>query len=116
VIQGVSEAAQTVSFKEMSNSSTASPIILKDPAVANLSSLSDRRHQHHLEQRAYSDQPEALEERKISASDVIRRMQPDLAKVAGITLFMQAGAGSVGRRPGSRTQFQTRSKTPTWMS
>lgn len=30
-----------------------------------------------------------LDQRKDNASDVIRRLQPTLAKVAGITLFMQ---------------------------
>jgi len=34
-----------------------------------------------------------LNERKISASEVIRRLQPELAKVEGITLSMQADSG-----------------------
>ena len=44
--------------------------------------------------------------RKISASDVIRRLQPELAKVAGITLFMQPVQDLSVEDRVSRTQFQ----------
>ena len=47
-----------------------------------------------------------LDERKISASDVIRRLQPELAKVAGITLFMQPVQDLTVEDRVSRTQFQ----------
>ncbi len=47
-----------------------------------------------------------LAERKISASDVIRRLQPNLAKVAGITLFMQPVQDLTVEDRVSRTQFQ----------
>ena len=40
-----------------------------------------------------------LEERKISATDVIRRLQPHLAKLPGITLIHAAGAGPDRGRP-----------------
>uniref|UniRef100_UPI00301369FC efflux RND transporter permease subunit n=1 Tax=Methylobacterium nigriterrae TaxID=3127512 RepID=UPI00301369FC len=44
--------------------------------------------------------------RKASADDVIRRLQPELAKVPGVRLFMQAGQDiNVGGRL-SRTQYQ----------
>src|ERR1039457_4662304 len=108
VIQGVSEAAQTVSFPEMSREQQAlAKIIVKDPAVDSLSSfigidgtnttLNSGRIQINLK---------SLDERKISATDVIRRLQPELASVAGITLFMQPVQDlSVDDRV-SRTQFQ----------
>jgi multidrug efflux pump len=108
VIQGVSEAAQTVSFPEMASEQQAlAKIILKDPAVDSLSSfigidgtnttLNSGRIQINLK---------SLDERNISASDVIRRLQPQLASVAGITLFMQPVQDlSVDDRV-SRTQFQ----------
>jgi len=108
VIQGVSEAAQTVSFQEMSREQQAlARIIVKDPAVDGLASfigidgtnttLNSGRIQINLK---------PLEERKISASDVIRRLQPELAAVPGITLFMQPVQDlSVDDRV-SRTQFQ----------
>src|ERR1035441_5148630 len=44
--------------------------------------------------------------RKISASDVIRRLQPELAKAAGITLFMQPVQDLSVEDRVSRTQFQ----------
>jgi multidrug efflux pump len=108
VIQGVSEAAQTVSFGEMSDRQQAlAKVILQDPAVASLSSfigidgtnttMNSGRIQINLK---------PLEERKISASDVIRRLQPELDEVAGITLFMQPVQDLSVEDRVSRTQFQ----------
>src|SRR5262245_57821845 len=108
VIQGISEAAQTVSFKQMSQMQQAlAQTILKDPAVEILSSfigidgtnttLNSGRIQINLK---------PLEERKTSATEVIRRLQPQLAQISGITLFMQPVQDlSVDDRV-SRTQFQ----------
>ncbi len=47
-----------------------------------------------------------LDDRKISASDVIRRLQPQLAAVPGITLFMQPVQDLTVEDRVSRTQFQ----------
>jgi len=108
VIQGVSEAAQTVSFPEMSREQQAlAKIIMTDPAVDSLSSfigidgtnttLNSGRIQINLK---------ALDDRKVDATEVILRLQPQLASVAGITLFMQPVQDlSVDDRV-SRTQFQ----------
>jgi len=108
LIQGVSEAAQTVSFPEMAREQQAlAKIIMTDPAVESLSSfigidgtnttLNSGRIQINLK---------PLEERKISASEVIRRLQPALASVAGITLFMQPVQDLSVEDRVSRTQFQ----------
>jgi multidrug efflux pump len=108
VIQGVSEAAQMVSFKEMANEQEQlGRIILKDPAVESLSSfigidgtnatLNSGRIQINLK---------PLDVRKISASDVIRRLQPQLASVPGITLYMQPVQDITVEDRVSRTQFQ----------
>jgi len=108
VIQGVSEAEQTISFKAMAERQQAlDKVILKDPAVDSLSSfigidgtnttLNSGRIQINLK---------PLEERKISASDVIRRLQPELAEVTGITLFMQPVQDITVEDRVSRTQFQ----------
>ncbi|MGD1072050.1 MAG: efflux RND transporter permease subunit [Bryobacteraceae bacterium] len=108
VIQGVTEASQSVSFGEMSRLQQAVVAkILKDPAVASLSSfigidgtnttLNSGRVQINLK---------PLAQRKINASDVIRRLQPDLATLTGITLYMQPVQDlSVDDRV-SRTQYQ----------
>jgi multidrug efflux pump len=108
VIQGVTEASQSVSFSEMSRLQQSDvQAILKDPAVASLSSfigidgtnttLNGGRVQINLK---------PLADRKLSASDVIRRLQASLAGIPGITLYMQPVQDlSVDDRV-SRTQFQ----------
>jgi multidrug efflux pump len=108
VILGVSEAPQTVSFAGMAERQQAlASVILKDPAVQSLSSfigvdginttVNSGRIQVNLK---------PLDERKISASEIIRRIQPELAKVEGITLFMQPVQDLTVEDRVSRTQFQ----------
>jgi multidrug efflux pump len=108
VIQGVSESAQSVSFPEMSKQQQQlTKIILQDPAVDNLSSfIGIDGTNTTLNSGRILINLKPIEARKISASDVIRRLQPELAKVAGITLYMQPVQDlSVDDRV-SRTQFQ----------
>ena len=65
-------------------------VILTDPAVENLSSfIGIDGTNTTLNSGRILINLKPLDERKISASDVIRRLQPRLAEVAGITLFMQ---------------------------
>jgi multidrug efflux pump len=108
VILGVSEAPQSVSFAAMAQSQQAlAAVILKDPAVESLSSfigvdgtnttINNGRIQINLK---------AVEDRDVSASDVIRRLQPKLAQVSGITLFMQPVQDLTVEDRVSRTQFQ----------
>jgi multidrug efflux pump len=108
LILGVSEAAQNISFTAMSQHQQAlADVILKDPAVESLSSfigidgtnttLNTGRIQINLK---------PLDERKISASDVIRRLQPQLASVDGISLFMQPVQDLTVEDRVSRTEFQ----------
>jgi len=108
VIQGVSEAAQTVSFPEMSTlQQKLTKVILTDPAVDNLSSfigidgtnttLNSGRIQINLK---------PLAERKVNVTDVIRRLQPRLSGIAGITLFMQPVQDLTVEDRVSRTEFQ----------
>ncbi len=91
VIQGVSSAAQSVSFPEMAaEQQQLARIILQDPAVDNLSSfigIDGTNTTLNMGRILINLKP--IAQRKISASDVIRRLQPALAKVPGITLFMQ---------------------------
>jgi multidrug efflux pump len=108
IIQGISEAPQSISFEAMSQrQQDLARVILKDPAVESLSSfigvdgtnttLNTGRIQINLK---------PLEERKINASDVIRRLQPELDKVDGITLYMQPVQDLTVEDRVSRTQFQ----------
>ena len=101
VIQGISEAAQTVSFPEMSHlQQELSRIILKDPAVESLSSfIGIDGTNTTLNSGRILINLKPLDERKISASDVIRRLQPDLATGAGHHAVHAAGAGPDGGRP-----------------
>ena len=108
IIQGISEASQTISFAAMAEKQQElARIILQDPAVESLSSfigvdgtnttLNSGRIQINLK---------PLGQRRISASDVIRRLQPNLANVDGITLYMQPVQDLTVEDRVSRTQFQ----------
>jgi multidrug efflux pump len=108
VIQGVSEAAQSVSFPQMATEQQQlTKIILQDPAVDNLSSfigIDGTNTTLNSGRILINLKPIAV--RKISASDVIRRLQPELAKVPGITLYMQPVQDLSVEDRVSRTQFQ----------
>jgi multidrug efflux pump len=114
VILGVSEAPQDVSFSAMSDRQQAlAAVILRDPAVESLSSfigidgtnttMNSGRIQINLK---------PLDERGIDASSVIRRLQPKLAEVDGITLFMQPVQDLTVEDRVSRTQFQYTLESP----
>jgi multidrug efflux pump len=108
VIQGVSEAAQSVSFPEMSRQQQQlTKVILQDAAVDNLSSfIGIDGTNTTLNSGRILINLKPLAARNISASDVIRRLQPELANVAGITLFMQPVQDLSVEDRVSRTQFQ----------
>jgi len=108
VILGVSEGAQNISFAAMAQrQQELAAVILKDPAVQSLSSfigidgtnttLNSGRIQINLV---------PLAQRDGSASDVIRRLQPELAKVDGVSLFLQPVQDLTVEDRVSRTQFQ----------
>jgi len=108
VILGISEAPQSVSFPAMAERQKAlASAILHDPAVESLSSfigidgtnttLNSGRIQINLK---------PLGKRGVGAGDVIRRLQAGLAKVEGITLFMQPVQDLTVEDRVSRTQFQ----------
>jgi len=108
VILGVSEAPQTVSFSAMAERQQAlSRIILKDSDVQSLSSFigvdginatpNSGRIQINLKSR---------DQRTASASEIIRRLTPELAQVSGITLYMQPVQDLTVEDRVSRTQYQ----------
>jgi multidrug efflux pump len=108
VILGISDAPQTVSFIAMAQRQQAlTQVILKDPAVESLSSFigidginttpNSGRIQINLKPRS---------QRKDTASEIIRRLQPELAKVEGVTLYMQPIQDLTVEDRVSRTQFQ----------
>ncbi len=108
VIQGVSQAAQSVSFREMAREQQAlAAVILKDPAVESISSFIgvDGTNTTMNSGRILINL-KPLDDRQVSASDVIRRLQPELASVPGITLYMQPVQDLTVEDRVSRTQFQ----------
>ncbi|TMH40290.1 MAG: MdtB/MuxB family multidrug efflux RND transporter permease subunit [Betaproteobacteria bacterium] len=108
VIQGITEAPQSISFPAMAERQRSlAHAILQDPAVASLSSfigvdgtnvtLNSGRMLINLK---------PLSERGIHAADVIRRLQQAAAPVTGITLYMQSVQDLTVEDRVSRTQYQ----------
>ena len=108
VIQGVSEAPQSISFAAMAERQRAlARVVLEDPAVASLSSfigvdginttLNSGRVLINLKPPS---------ERGVTATEVIRRLQDRLAGLKGIALYMQPVQDLTIEDRVSRTQYQ----------
>jgi multidrug efflux pump len=108
IIQGISEAGQSISFDAMAQrQQELSAVILKDPAVESLSSfIGIDGTNTTLNSGRILINLKPLEDRGISASAVIRRLQTELAKVEGITLYMQPVQDLTVEDRVSRTQYQ----------
>ncbi|MGA5481064.1 MdtB/MuxB family multidrug efflux RND transporter permease subunit [Pseudomonas siliginis] len=114
VIQGISEAPQSISFAAMGErQQQLAKIILEDPAVQSLSSyigvdgdnatLNSGRLLINLKPHG---------ERDLTASEVISRLQPQLDKLVGIRLFMQPVQDLTIEDRVSRTQYQFSMSSP----
>jgi multidrug efflux pump len=109
VIQGISEAPQIISFSAMAERQQAlARAVLQDPAVASLSSFIgvDGANVSLNSGRMLINLKPLAERSGIHASDVIRRLQPELDKVPGITLYMQPVQDLTVEDRVSRTQYQ----------
>jgi multidrug efflux pump len=108
VILGISQAPETISFIAMGNKQQElSRVILQDPAVENLTSFIGADGQNTtMNSGRIQITLKPLEERKISANEVIRRLQQSLAQVSGITLYMQPVQDLTVEDRISRTQYQ----------
>jgi len=108
VIQAISEAPQSISFAAMAERQQAlGRVILQDPAVASLSSFIGVDGTNvTLNSGRILISLKPLRERRVAAIDVIRRLQPELAKVQGIQLFMQPVQDLTVEDRVSRTQYQ----------
>src|SRR5262249_17525989 len=104
----VSEARQSISFAAMAERQQAlAAAILKDPAVASLSSfigIDGTNTTINSGRLLINLKP--LRERRVSASQVIRRLQPALEEVEGIRLFLQPVQDLTVEDRVSRTQYQ----------
>jgi multidrug efflux pump len=107
VIQGISQASQSISFDAMSEKQRElARIILEDPSVESLSSfIGADGINTTLNSGRISINLKPINER-ISASDVIRRLQLRLKKVQGIQLYMQPVQAITVDDRVSRTQYQ----------
>ncbi len=108
LIQGISETAQSVSFSAMARYQQAlAQVILQDPAIESLSSfIGIDGTNATLNSGRILINLRPLEERKVSAAEVIRRLQSELVKVKDIALFMQPVQDLTVDARVSRTQFQ----------
>ena len=114
VIQGISEAPQSVSFAAMGErQQSLAKIILQDPAVASLSSyigvdgdnttLNSGRLLINLKPHA---------DRDVTATQIIQRLQPQLDKLTDIRLFLQPVQDLTIEDRVSRTQYQFSMSSP----
>ena len=114
VIQGISEAPQSISFSAMSQrQQELAGVILQDPAVASLSSyigvdgdnstLNSGRLLINLKPHG---------ERDLTAAQVIARLQPQVDKLVGVRLFMQPVQDLTIEDRVSRTQYQFSMSSP----
>jgi len=91
IIQGISQAAQTVSFEAMTERQQAlGDAILSDPDVVSLSSFIGVDGSNvTLNTGRFLINLKPHEERTQTASQIIRRLQEETDKVPGVTLYMQ---------------------------
>jgi multidrug efflux pump len=108
IIQGISQASPTIGPKAMAEKQQEiANVILKDPAVDSLSSFIGADGTNITTNSGrMSINLKPLEDRKINASDVIRRLQTKLTEVQGIQLFMQPVQNITVDDRVSRTQYQ----------
>jgi multidrug efflux pump len=91
LIQAISEASQSVSYETMANlQNDLAEAILKDPDVENLSSFIgvDGTNQT-LNTGRFLITLKPHDSRNLNATQIIRRLQSEVAGVTGITLYMQ---------------------------
>ena len=114
VIQGITQASQSISFDAMCSRQVAlAEAVLRDPDVVSISSfigvdgtnptLNMGRMQINLRPK---------EERSVSASEIIRRLQQEVDHIKGITLFMQPVQDLTVDTQVSATQYQFIIDTP----
>ncbi len=116
VIQGVSVANQSVSFTRMAElQQEATKVILDDPAVESLSSfIGIDQTNTTLNNGNILINLKPLEERDASAEQIIRRLQPKLANLTGIQVFMQPVQDITVSSRATRTQYQYTIEDPNW--
>ena len=105
IISGLTDAPQDISFDEMvRRQHLITDVVQKDPDVASFGTGIGGSRPLNVGFVILGLKPRS--ERNASADQIITRLRPQLAKVPGITLFLQASQDlNVGGRT-SRTQYQ----------
>jgi HAE1 family hydrophobic/amphiphilic exporter-1 len=105
IIVGVSDASQDVSFDEMVRlQHNLTDVINRDPAIASWGAFIGGSRPMNNGFVVLGLKPR--DERSVTADQIITRLRPELAKVPGATVFLQAAQDiNVGGRT-SRTQYQ----------
>jgi multidrug efflux pump len=108
LIQGISEATQSISYGAMAERQQALiEAVLKDPDVQSLSSfigVDGTNTTLNTGRMLINLKPH--DERRASASEIIRRLQAETAQVTGIDLYMQPVQDLTIDTTVSRTQYQ----------
>lgn len=114
VIQGISEAPQSISFAAMSQrQQELAKVILADPSVESLSSyIGVDGDNATLNSGRLLINLKAHGQRDVSAAQVITRLQPQIDKLVGIRLFMQPVQDLTIEDCVSRTQYQFSMSSP----
>jgi HAE1 family hydrophobic/amphiphilic exporter-1 len=108
MIQGISEAGEDISFPAMAQRQQALvDVLLRDPDVASVGSqIGASALTPTLNQGRMFIALKPQSQRTASADQIIRRLEPKLAKIQGISLYMQAMQDiTIGARV-SKTQYQ----------
>jgi HAE1 family hydrophobic/amphiphilic exporter-1/multidrug efflux pump len=105
IIVGVSDASQDVSFDEMVRlQHNLTDVINRDPAIASWAAFIGGSRPINNGFVVLGLKPR--DQRSVTADQIITRLRPELAKVPGATVFLQAAQDiNVGGRT-SRTQYQ----------
>ncbi|MCP3060800.1 multidrug efflux RND transporter permease subunit [Myxococcus sp. K38C18041901] len=108
VLQGISDAPPSISFPTMSERQQAlAEVVLQDPAVESLSSfIGIDGTNTTLNSGRMLINLKPMGARDVTAAQVIRRLQPRLAEVSGISLFLSPVQDLTIDTRVSRTQYQ----------
>ncbi|MDB6083534.1 MAG: mdtB, partial [Gammaproteobacteria bacterium] len=108
LIQGVSEASQSISYAGMADRQQALAVaILTDPDVLSLSSfIGVDGNNVTLNSGRFLINLKPRDQRTSNVADVIRRLRSETAQVAGVTVYMQPVQDLTLDNTVSRTQYQ----------